>query len=134
MAAAKKRTIPIIVGPTAVGKTDLAVSLAARWPIVVISADSRQTYRGLDIGTAKPDADVLAAVKHLGIDIVEPGERYSAGRFAADAADWIEAAAVDHLPVVVGGTGFYVKALVDGLLREPDIERALVEQIGRAHV
>src|ERR1043165_259740 len=77
---------PVIVGPTGVGKTAVAVALASRVPSAVISADARQLYRGLDIGTAKPRPDVVARVPHRGLDLLEPGERYSAGRFARDAA------------------------------------------------
>ena len=115
-----KLRLPVIVAPTASGKTALAVALGAHWPVTVISADSRQIYRGLDIGTAKPDAATRAAVPHLGIDLVEPGERYSAGRFARDAQAWL-AGLGDRQPVVVGGTGFYVRALADGLFKEPDM-------------
>lgn len=122
--AAHKRRVPVIVGPTAVGKTALAVALADRWPVTVISADSRQVYRGLDIGTAKPAPEVLAAVPHLGIDLLAPGERYSAGQFARDAARWLKALPSDRQPVIVGGTGFYVRALADGLFREPPIDPA----------
>jgi tRNA dimethylallyltransferase len=114
---------PVLVGPTASGKTALAVALAERMPITVISADARQVYRRLDIGTAKPDATVLARVPHRGLDLVEPGERYSAGRFARDAAAWLtEARAAGRLPLVVGGTGFYVRALADGLFQEPPLD------------
>lgn len=115
--------VPVIVGPTAVGKTELAIRLNRHMRIGVISADSRQIYRGLDIGTAKPTADQRAIVPHLGIDIVDPGETYSAGRFAADAASWLRSFPPDTQPVVVGGTGFYVRALVDGLFREPPMDR-----------
>src|SRR3989475_8988403 len=80
---------PVIVGPTGVGKTAVAVALAALSPITVISADARQVYRGLDIGTAKPDRETQARVPHRGLDLVAPGERYSAGRFARDAAGWM---------------------------------------------
>jgi tRNA dimethylallyltransferase len=91
-----------------------------------VSADSRQVYRRLDIGTAKPTRRELARVPHIGIDLVDPGERYSAGRFAKDAEAAIRSVrARGHQPVVVGGTGLYVKALVDGLFLEPprDVER-----------
>ena len=114
---------PVLVGPTAVGKTAVAVALAALTPITVLSADSRQVYRGLDIGTAKPDRAIRARVPHLGLDLVDPGERYSAGRFARDAAGWLTAIrAADRLPLVVGGTGFYVRALANGLFREPPLD------------
>lgn len=112
----------MIAGPTAVGKTAVALALGAHWPLTVISADSRQIYRGLDIGTAKPSPEERRTVPHLGIDLVDPGARYSAGRFARDAARWLEAVAPDRRPVVVGGTGFYVRALADGLFREPPLD------------
>jgi tRNA dimethylallyltransferase len=115
--------VPVIVGPTAVGKTAVALALAAHWPLEVISADSRQIYRRLDIGTAKPTRKERARTPHYGIDVVEPGTRYSAGRFARDAVSWIEESRNrSRLPVVVGGTGLYVRALVEGLFREPELE------------
>jgi tRNA dimethylallyltransferase len=117
--------VPVIVGPTAVGKTAVALALAAHWALEVISADSRQIYRRLDIGTAKPTRRERARVPHCGIDVVEPGTRYSAGRFARDAVSWIEETRNrSKLPVVVGGTGLYVRALVEGLFREPELEPA----------
>jgi tRNA dimethylallyltransferase len=116
-------SLPIIVGPTAVGKTAVALALARHWPLEVVSADSRQVYRRLDIGTAKPTRRERARLPHHGLDLVEPGERYSAGRFGRDAIGWIgEITARKRLPVVVGGTGLYVKALVDGLFLEPPLD------------
>jgi tRNA dimethylallyltransferase len=100
----------------------VAVELAGLLRITVISADSRQVYRQLDIGTAKPTPDQLQRVEHLGIDIVDPGQAYSAGRFGLDAARWLETARVNSQPVVVGGTGFYVRALADGLFQEPALD------------
>jgi tRNA dimethylallyltransferase len=120
----------VLVGPTAVGKTAVAAALAALTPITVISADARQVYRGLDIGTAKPDGALLARVPHVGLDVVDPGERYSAGRFAREAAAWLdEIRAAGRLPLVVGGTGLYVKALADGLFREPPLEPGRRERL-----
>jgi len=114
---------PVIVGPTGVGKTAVAVALAALTPITVISADARQVYRGLDIGTAKPDPETLARVPHRGLDLIDPGERYSAGRFAREAAGWLaEIRAGGGDPVVVGGTGLYIRALADGLFHEPPFD------------
>lgn len=104
----------------------MALALAAHWPLEVISADSRQVYRRLDIGTAKPTRRELARLPHHGVDILEPGHRYSAGRYAAAATGWIgETMARGRLPVVVGGTGLYVRALMEGLFREPllDVQR-----------
>jgi tRNA dimethylallyltransferase len=118
--------VPVIVGPTAVGKTAVAAAWAALEPLTLVSADARQVYRGLDIGTAKPDATLRARVPHGGIDVAEPGEVYSAGRFAREASQWVaDARAAGRQPVVVGGTGFYVRALADGLFREPPLEPAL---------
>ncbi len=120
--AEPKRRVPVIVGPTAIGKTAVAVALARHWPLVVISADSRQVYRGLDLGTGKPTPKDRAAVPHLGLDLIDPGERYSAGRFARDAAAWLSGMGRDARPVVVGGTGLYIRALADGLFREPPLD------------
>jgi tRNA dimethylallyltransferase len=119
------KQVPVIVGPTAVGKTAVAIALAAHWPLEVISADSRQVYRNLDIGTAKPTRKEQARVRHYGLDLIRPGERYSAGRFARDAARWIRGVrAGGKLPVVVGGTGLYVRALSEGLFAEPAMDPA----------
>ena len=117
--------VPVLVGPTAVGKTAVAVALAAHWPLEVISADSRQVYRRLDIGTAKPTRKERSRVPHHGLDLVEPGERYSAGHFARDAVKWLEEIrGRGKLPVVVGGTGLYVRALSEGLFAEPPLDPA----------
>ena len=104
-----------VVGPTAAGKTDLALALARRLPVEILVADSRQVYRGMDIGTAKPNAAARERVRHHLIDLVEPDEPFTV-------ADWVdraravipEIAARGRLPLVVGGTGLYVSALVDG--------------------
>ncbi|HEU4570746.1 MAG TPA: tRNA (adenosine(37)-N6)-dimethylallyltransferase MiaA [Gemmatimonadales bacterium] len=134
MAGARLR-IPVIVGPTAVGKTAVGVALAAHWPLEIVSADSRQVYRRLEIGTAKPTRKERAAVPHHGLDLVDPGHRYSAGRYARDAAQWIaDIHARGRLPVVVGGTGLYIRALAEGLFREPPLDaerrRALEAWLG----
>jgi tRNA dimethylallyltransferase len=118
-------SVPILVGPTAVGKTAVALALGEHLDLEVVSADSRQAYRRLDIGTAKPTPRERRRVAHHGVDVVEPGRRYSAGRFAADGAQWIkEIRARGRLPVVVGGTGLYVRALAEGLFREPPLDPA----------
>jgi tRNA dimethylallyltransferase len=123
---------PVVVGPTGVGKTAVAVALAAFTPITVISADARQVYRGLDIGTAKPSPQTLAQVPHRGLDLVAPGERYSAGRFARDASGWIaETRTAGRQPIVVGGTGLYIRALAEGLFREPPFDPERREQLRR---
>jgi len=118
-----KHLTPVIVGSTGVGKTAVAFALAGKRRITVISADARQLYRGLDIGTAKPDPETLARVPHYGLNLLEPGERYSAGRFARDAAEWVaQSRAEGRIPVVVGGTGLYIRALADGLFNEPVLD------------
>jgi tRNA dimethylallyltransferase len=123
---------PVIVGPTGIGKTAVAYALAAHWPLEVVSADSRQIYRGLDIGTAKPPRRWLATVPHHGLDLVRPGERYSAGRFAREAPRWIaEIRLRGRLPVVVGGTGLYVKTVTDGLFAEPPLDPARRRELER---
>lgn len=113
----------MLVGPTAVGKTAVAMALAAHWPLEIISADSRQIYRRLDIGTAKPTRKERARAPHHGLDLVDPGTRYSAGRFARDSVQWLsEIRHRGNLPVVVGGTGLYVRALAEGLFAEPPLD------------
>ncbi|GIW51170.1 MAG: tRNA dimethylallyltransferase [Gemmatimonadales bacterium] len=120
--AAPKPKVPVIVGPTAVGKTAVVEELSQLAPLAVVSADSRQIYRRLDIGTAKPERRLRESVPHFGIDLVEPGERYSAGRFAREAAAWLSSLPGSSKPVVVGGTGLYVRALTEGLFREPEMD------------
>jgi tRNA dimethylallyltransferase len=115
--------VAVLVGPTAVGKTAVALALSTHWPLEVISADSRQVYRRLDIGTAKPTRKERARVPHHGIDLVEPGGRYSAGHFARDAVGWLsDIRGRGKLPVIVGGTGLYVRALAEGLFAEPPLD------------
>lgn len=102
-----------VYGPTACGKTALAIELARRYNGEVISADSRQIYQMLDIGTAKPTVDELATVKHHLIDIIPPTESYSAARFFDDAnAAIADIVSRGKLPIVCGGTGFYLDALL----------------------
>ena len=111
--------VPVLVGPTGVGKTAAATALAGLLPVEIVSADSRQVYRGLVIGTAAPTAAEQAAAPYHGVGFVDPRERYSAGRFARDAEVWLEAiAARGRTPLVVGGTGFYLRALFGGLFEE----------------
>lgn len=113
----------IICGPTAAGKSAIALSLAERRPTTIISADSRQIYRRFDVGTAKPMAAEQRRVPHRGLDIVEPTERYSAASWAEDATRWIaEAKGAQRAPLVVGGTGFYLRALAMPLFEEPPLD------------
>jgi len=125
-AAAVPIPVLAIVGPTGVGKTRLAVAVAEHWPIEVVSVDSRQVYRRMDIGTAKPTREERRAVRHHLVDVVEPDEDYDAARFAREASAAIEAArSQGRWPVLVGGTGLYYRALVRGLLPRPPADRAL---------
>jgi tRNA dimethylallyltransferase len=119
-----------LTGPTACGKTDLALALAERVPLEIVSMDSAMVYRGLDIGTAKPSAAVRAAVPHHLIDILDPAEAYSAGRFARDAAVAIRAiAARGRLPLLVGGTLLYLRALRDGLAPLPRADEGVRREL-----
>ena len=118
-------SIPVLVGPTAVGKTAVALALTAHWPLEIISADSRQVYRRLDIGTAKPTRKERARAPHHGVDLVEPGERYSAGHFARDAVRWLtDIRTRGKQAMIVGGTGLYVRAFAEGLFIEPVLDPA----------
>ncbi|MEA1996293.1 MAG: tRNA (adenosine(37)-N6)-dimethylallyltransferase MiaA [Gemmatimonadota bacterium] len=112
----------MLAGPTASGKTTLAISLARALEGEIISADSRQIYKGLDIGTAKPAPCEQALVKHYLIDIIEPAERYNAGSFSRDASSLIEKLARDgKTAIVCGGTGFYLEALTSPFFEEPEV-------------
>ncbi len=124
-ASAPARPLAVICGPTASGKSALALRLAERAGAAIISADSRQVYRGFDIGTAKPSAEEQGLVPHYGIDVVEPDERYSAADWASAVPGWIaEIEAGGRQPIIVGGTGFYLRALFAPLFEEPHIDDA----------
>lgn len=112
-----------LVGPTASGKTALSLGVARRLGAEVVSMDSRQVYRGMDIGTAKVTPAEHSGVPHHGLDLVDPDQRYSAGRFARDARRWLEEiAARGHLPLLVGGTGFFLRALLEPVFSEPPMD------------
>jgi tRNA dimethylallyltransferase len=116
----------LLMGPTAAGKTDLAVELAQRLSCDIISVDSAMVYRGMDIGTAKPGPDVLAAAPHRLIDVCEPTESYSAARFRRDALDEMAAiTAHGRVPLLVGGTMLYFRALQKGLAVLPEADPEL---------
>lgn len=113
------RYVVALVGPTAVGKTSLALKLSDVLPIEVISADSRQIFRYMNIGTAKPTHEERKKVPHYFIDICNPDEYYSAGQFAKEANNVIDHIfSKDKLPVIVGGSGLYIKALCEGIFEE----------------
>jgi tRNA dimethylallyltransferase len=115
-------SLRVICGPTAAGKSAIALAIALEYTGTLISADSRQIYRGFDIGTAKPTGSELKAVPHRGIDIVPPTERYSAHQWSEAASGWVaEADASGTTPLIVGGTGFYIKALFEPLFHAPAV-------------
>lgn len=112
-----------LVGPTATGKTPLAIEVCRRLDGEVVSADSRQAYRGMEVGTAAPTTEERAAVPHHGVSFLDPRDRYGAGRFARLARRWLEEVrARGRVPVLVGGTGFFLDALVSPIFREPALE------------
>ena len=117
--AARRQPTPpplaAIVGPTGSGKTDLSLALAARLPVEILVADSRQVYRGMDIGTAKPDATARDTVPHHLLDLADPDASFTVADWVAQARSLVpEIWARGRLPLVVGGTGLYVSALIDG--------------------
>ncbi len=118
------------MGPTATGKTDLALALAARLPVGLISVDSAMVYRHLDIGTGKPSPDILAQYPHRLIDIRDPWEQYSAGDFVTDASHAIrDVSAAGRVPLLVGGTLLYFRSLTQGLSDLPAADAALRSEL-----
>ncbi|MDH3620465.1 MAG: tRNA (adenosine(37)-N6)-dimethylallyltransferase MiaA [Gammaproteobacteria bacterium] len=125
-----KRTAILLMGPTASGKTDLAISLCKRFPCDVISVDSALVYRGMDIGTAKPGADTLVRTPHRLIDIRDPEDSYSAGEFVRDAyREMDEIYAAGRIPLLAGGTMMYFRALTEGIAELPPADDALRQSI-----
>lgn len=119
-----------LMGPTATGKTALACALVDRFPVELVSVDSALVYRGLDVGAAKPDADVLTRYPHALIDIRDPAEPYSAALFREDALRAMEGIAVrGSLPLLVGGTGLYFRALERGLSAMPGADPEIRERL-----
>ncbi|MCX7628142.1 MAG: tRNA (adenosine(37)-N6)-dimethylallyltransferase MiaA [Methylophilaceae bacterium] len=119
-----------LMGPTASGKTGLAVELAQRMPVELVSVDSALVYRGMDIGTAKPDAETLKTAPHHLIDIIEPTASYSAAQFREDALKLMgEITARGKIPLLVGGTMLYFKALQHGLDDLPQADAKIRAQI-----
>jgi len=125
-----KPKVLFIMGPTASGKTDLALQLADQHESAIISVDSALIYREMDIGTAKPDAATLARYPHALVDILDPTQAYSAADFVADASREIDqAVAQNRLPILVGGTILYFKALADGLAKLPEADPQLRSEL-----
>jgi tRNA dimethylallyltransferase len=116
----------LLMGPTASGKSAVALELARNFPVEIVSVDSAQVFRGMDIGTAKPSAADRAAVPHHLIDIIEPTESYSAARFRADALALLrQITSRGRVPLLVGGTMLYFKALREGLSALPQADDAV---------
>ena len=130
------KKIILVVGPTSVGKTDLSLILANKINGEIVSADSRQIYKGMDIGTDKPSEEIRMRVKHYMIDIVDPDEYYSAGRYSREARQVVDQVISEgKYPIVVGGAGLYIRALTDGIFPENkkdyNVKRELRERVER---
>jgi len=120
-----RRKVLVIAGATASGKSEVAMEIAQKLPVEIICADSRTVYRGLDIGTAKPSEQDRQLVRHHVIDVCEPTDVYTAHRFAQDAVYSIDNMSEDVTPLIVGGSGFYISALIDGLsVSEIEVDQA----------
>jgi tRNA dimethylallyltransferase len=124
------RPLLVIVGPTAAGKTKIAIKLAEELNGEIISADSRQIYKGMDIGTAKPTIEEQARVRHYMLNVINPDEHFSVGEYKRR----VEAVIDDiwnrkKLPIIVGGTGLYIKAVIDGLWEGPQADEKLRERL-----
>ena len=125
-----KRVAYVLLGPTASGKSGLAMQLASKHPVEIVSIDSAQVYRGMDIGTAKPSLEERRAVPHHLIDLLDPTEAYSAGRFREDALRVIaDMHARGRIPLLVGGTMLYYRALAEGMDELPPADPEIRRQI-----
>jgi tRNA dimethylallyltransferase len=123
-------TVICLMGPTASGKTETAVRLVEQFPLDIVSVDSALVYRGMDVGTAKPDAETLARAPHRLVDIRDPEQAYSAGAFVRDATREIESIlAAGRVPLLVGGTMLYFRSLTEGIAELPDADAAVRARI-----
>ena len=119
-----------IVGPTASGKTGLSLEVGRILDGEVVSMDSRQVYRGMDVGTGKVTLEERARLPHHGLDQRDPDELYSAGQFARDAGEWVVAIrGRRRVPVLVGGTGFFLRALIQPMFPEPGMDKERLEAL-----
>lgn len=127
-----KRIVLILLGPTAVGKTSLSLSLASLLKTEIISSDSMQIYRFMDIGTAKPSSKQREEIRHHMIDIVNPWEYFSTGEYIERVRDIIEKLFIEgKIPLVVGGTGLYIRAMTEGIFQGPDADWSLRNRLIR---
>ena len=125
-----ERKVIVIAGPTCSGKTSLGISLAEKLNTEIISADSRQIFKHLNIGTAKPSTDELQKIKHHFIDLLNPDENYNVSMYESEALNIInQLHAQNKIPVVVGGSGLYIKALTEGIFNSVDVDREYREQL-----
>ncbi|MCU0607377.1 MAG: tRNA (adenosine(37)-N6)-dimethylallyltransferase MiaA [Candidatus Edwardsbacteria bacterium] len=120
--------VTVIAGPTAAGKTAAGIALAQRLGAEIVSADSRQVYKYLDIGTAKPTTAERASVPHHLVDFLDPDRPYSAADYAADAREAMDALDAQGKPYIVGGSGLYLRALIEGLAAIPPADAALRQE------
>jgi tRNA dimethylallyltransferase len=126
----------VLVGPTGAGKTELSILIASEIPVEIVSADSRQIYKYMDIGTAKPSNQILSEIRHHFINILEPDQNYSAGQFGLQARAVIdEIFQGNRTPLIVGGSGLYIKALLNGFfegdIRDEKIRNSLEKRLAR---
>src|SRR5262245_2861898 len=133
----RRTDLIVLLGPTATGKSEIGIRMARRLGGRIISADSMQVYRGLDAGTCKPSQEARREIPHELIDVVDPVESFSAGRFARMATEAIDRAArAGQAPIVVGGTGLYIRALLNGIApippRDEAVRRRLYEKARRS--
>lgn len=122
------KPVIIIQGPTAVGKSSLAFDIAKKLNLEIISADSRQVYKYMNIGTAKPTSTELAEVKHHLVDIIEPNESYNAGRFAREATEIVDHNGIEF-PIICGGSGFYISSFLEGLCEIEEIPQEIRDSL-----
>ena len=128
--ARRHRPLVVLLGPTAVGKSRVAIQVAKHFDTEILTADSRQVYRGMDIGTDKPTAEDQQVVPHRLLDLVNPDEAFNTGWYRRTALEHIERLyAADRLPFVVGGTGLYIRTLVRGLCPAPQADPAVREDL-----
>lgn len=126
----QRRPLVVLLGPTAVGKSRIAVQVAKVFGTEVLTADSRQVYRGMDIGTDKPTSEEQQGVPHRLIDVADPDEAFNTGWYRRLALEAIDRAYHErHIPFVVGGTGLYIRTLVRGLCAAPEADPALREEL-----
>ncbi|MBU0968082.1 MAG: tRNA (adenosine(37)-N6)-dimethylallyltransferase MiaA [Proteobacteria bacterium] len=129
-AADKKQKIIVLAGPTAIGKTELSLAVAEEFGCEIISMDSMQIYKYMDIGTAKPTMEERGRVPHHLLDFVDPAEQYNVGSYVSDARRVIkEIAARNRLPMLVGGTGLYMARLLGGIFDLPDVPQEIRDKV-----